>query len=201
MNGEGTGGKKGNTRSVIVRAAVGPIGYNRLDRSVSEAAMHRSSPQSPHHTTLARTLLAGILLGLVPACARPAATRQVEPAVTPPPDTVKASDLTSGEIQKRHQEDIASLLQSRTPGVLVRVNSDGSLSIRIHGPASFYGGGEPLYVIDGTPVEAGRGGVLRGLNPYEIESIEVLKYAPETAMYGVRGANGVIVITTKRPKR
>jgi TonB-dependent SusC/RagA subfamily outer membrane receptor len=162
--------------------------------------MPGSSSQCPRRLAFTLSPLAGILLGLASACAHPTTTRQVEPAAAPPTDTTTASDLTSGTIQKRSYEEIASLLQSRTPGVDVRVAPDGSLSIRIHGPASFYGGGEPLYVIDGTPVEAGPGGALRGLNPYEIESIKVLKYAPETAIYGVRGANGVIVITTKRPK-
>lgn len=169
--------------------------------------MSRSSSQSPDRPVLALTLLAGILLGVLPACARPSTTSRVEPqAAVPtdtivPRDTVRAADMTSGAIEKRPQESIASLLQGRTSGVLVTVLADGSLSIRIHGASSFYASGEPLFVVDGTPFTPGVGGGLSGINPHDIESIEVLKYPPATTLYGLRGANGVIIITTKRPMR
>ncbi len=162
--------------------------------------MSRSSPQSPDRPALALSLLAGILLGALPACARPATTGQVEPAAASA-DTTQAADLTSGAIEKRPQESVASLLQGRTSGVLVTVLANGSLSIRIHGSGSFYASGEPLYVVDGTPFTPGMGGGLTGINPHDIESIEVLKYPPATSLYGLRGANGVILITTKRPMR
>lgn len=86
---------------------------------------------------------------------------------------------------------------SRFPGVSITRAPDGSLAVRIRGTTSLYGSNEPLYVIDGVPVRPGPGGSLSGINPYDIESIEVLKDATATAMYGVRGANGVIVIKTK----
>ena len=54
-------------------------------------------------------------------------------------------------------------------------------------------------MVDGIAIEAGPGGALTGINPHDIESIRVLKDAADTAMYGLRGANGVIVIRTKRP--
>jgi len=161
--------------------------------------MPRSSLQFPDRTALALTLLVGIVLGFVSACARPTATGQAEPEAAPP--TTKASDLTSGEVEKRSQEPIGSLLQGRTSGVDVAVNRDGSLTVRIRAASSFYASGEPLYVVDGTPITPGPGGILTGINPHDIESIEVLKYPPATSLYGVRGANGVIVITTKRPGR
>jgi TonB-dependent SusC/RagA subfamily outer membrane receptor len=170
--------------------------------------MSRSSPQCPHRAALTLTLLTTILLGVVPACARrtatPPAEPQVaapEPQVAAPEDTVKAADLTSGPIEKRPQEPIASLLQGRTPGVDVVMNADGSVSVRIRGASSFYGGTEPLYVVDGSPFTPGPGGNLTGINPHDIESIEVLKGPPETTLYGVRGANGVILVTTKRPMK
>ncbi len=78
-------------------------------------------------------------------------------------------------------------------------SADGSIAIRIRGVTSIHGGNEPLYVIDGLPIQPGPGGSLAGINPYDIESIEVLKDPASTTMYGVRGANGVIVITTKQP--
>jgi TonB-dependent SusC/RagA subfamily outer membrane receptor len=108
---------------------------------------------------------------------------------------------SSGEVEKRPHESIANLLQGRASGVHVSTNPDGSISVRIRGASSFMSSSEPLYVLDGTPIEAGPNGALVGVNPYDIESIEVLKYPPATSMYGVRGANGVIVIKTKRARQ
>jgi len=162
--------------------------------------MRRSSLKFSGSTPLVITVLAGILLSSMSACARPSTTSQAEPEATPQENPIRAADLTSGEIQKRPQEPIASLLEGRTSGVLVTTNPDGSISVRIQGAASFYADTEPLYVVDGTPITAGPGGRLTGINPHDIESIEVLKYPPETSMYGVRGANGVILVKTKRPK-
>ena len=70
--------------------------------------------------------------------------------------------------------------------------------VRIRGSQSFYG--DPLYEIDGVTITPGPNGSLSGINPSDIESIKVLKSAAETSMYGSRGANGVIIIKTKRPK-
>ncbi|PYO29715.1 MAG: hypothetical protein DMD73_00815 [Gemmatimonadetes bacterium] len=61
------------------------------------------------------------------------------------------------------------------------------------------GSNEPLYVIDGVEIEPGPGGSLTGINPRDIATIEVVKDPAGEAMYGVRGANGVIIIRTKRP--
>jgi len=61
------------------------------------------------------------------------------------------------------------------------------------------GSNEPLYIIDDVPINPGPNGSLSGINPYDIATIEVLKDATGTAMYGVRGANGVIIIKTKHP--
>ena len=94
-------------------------------------------------------------------------------------------------------DPIEMVLMGRFPGVLVARTNDGGVSVRIRGPASFYANGEPLYVIDGTPIQAGPGGALRGINPYDIATIQVLKDPGDTAIFGVRGANGVIVITTR----
>ncbi len=88
---------------------------------------------------------------------------------------------------------------SRFPGVQVNQTSDGGIAVRIRGTTSIRGNNEPLYVIDGVPIQPGPGGSLTGINPYDIESIEVLKDAASTAIYGVRGANGVIIIKMKQP--
>lgn len=113
--------------------------------------------------------------------------------------------------------DVQSLIQGRIAGVTVRANGaePGSpLSIRIRGANSLRGDNEPLYVIDGIivnsstedaadPLQGGSSFLsaqngLTGLNPQDIESIEILKDASATAIYGSRGANGVILITTKQ---
>jgi TonB-dependent SusC/RagA subfamily outer membrane receptor len=96
---------------------------------------------------------------------------------------------------------IERLFAGRFAGVTVSPGPGGGLQIRIRGGSnSFMAGQEPLYVVDGTPLPANTGGVVF-LNPYDIERIEVLKNAPDIAVYGVRGGNGVIRITTIRPGR
>jgi TonB-dependent starch-binding outer membrane protein SusC len=119
--------------------------------------------------------------------------------------TVKRSDLTGSVAQVRESEikamPIVALdraLQGRAAGVFVTENSSrpgGSTTVRIRGTGSVTAGNEPLYVIDGYPI-----GDLNTLNPMDIESIEVLKDASATAIYGSRGSNGVILVTTKRGK-
>lgn len=127
--------------------------------------------------------------------------------------------------EKLNSQPITSLeqgLQGRVPGVHITNNSSapgGGISVKIRGVTSILNGSEPLYVIDGFPVTGqsqfttnpGRGlesqsgtdytvsqNPLSALNPSDIASIEVLKDASAAAIYGVRGANGVILITTKR---
>jgi TonB-dependent SusC/RagA subfamily outer membrane receptor len=144
----------------------------------------------------ARAVLSvGLLLGLVAGCAQRAANRQ--PA-SPPKNTV-----TSEEIQRQGAADepIEKVLQGRVAGVTVSRASDGGIAVRIRGAMSVYGNNDPLYVVDGMPIQPGPNGSLTGINPYDIESIQVLKDPAETAMYGVRGANGVIVIKTKKPRQ
>lgn len=87
---------------------------------------------------------------------------------------------------------------SRFPGVWITRSADGGIAVRIRGATSVHGSNAPLYVLDGIAMQPGPNGSLSGVNPYDIESIEVLKDAASTSMYGSRGANGVIVIRTKR---
>lgn len=93
---------------------------------------------------------------------------------------------------------VADMLRGRVSGVVVTEGAGGGISIRIRGTTSIMGSSDPLYVVDGMPVEPNPGGTLPFLNPNDIESISVLKDASATAIYGARGANGVIVIKTKR---
>jgi TonB-dependent SusC/RagA subfamily outer membrane receptor len=106
--------------------------------------------------------------------------------------------MTEEEIGRVPGRPIEQVLMERFPGVMVARTPDGGISVRIRGVTSLVGNNEPLYVVDDVPMQAGPGGTLKSINPHDIASIQVLKNPAETAMYGVRGANGVIVIKTKR---
>ena len=140
---------------------------------------------------LVRCLLASLLAA---ACAQ----RGTAPV---PGDnlTALASGMSAPELHLAPGEPIDRVLQSRVSGVDVATMPDGSLSVRIHGISSFISSSEPLYVIDGVPIAPAPGGSLRGLSPYDVESIQVLKDPASLTMYGSRGANGVIVVKTKKP--
>ena len=132
-----------------------------------------------------------VLVGLAGACAsagRPAKRAESDP-----------QEITAQDLEHRRGEPIEQVLQDKVPGVVVWRGPDGSIGINIRGVNSFYSGTSPLYVVDGVEFPPGPGGALMGLNPYDIQTIKVLKRPEEIALYGVRGANGVIVITTKRP--
>jgi len=148
--------------------------------------------------------------------------------------TQKKSDLT-GSIARVSGEDVLlpstanfdQMLQGKVPGVQVSLTSGapgGGANILVRGVSSITGGNQPLYVIDGYPIDPGGGSnsdllsfggsnyssagmanntqnrinPLTFINPADIESIDVLKDASATAIYGSRGANGVVIITTKR---
>jgi TonB-linked SusC/RagA family outer membrane protein len=129
---------------------------------------------------------------------------------------VRKSDLTGSvttipvdEIKKVAVTSMDQALQGRAAGVQITQNSGapgGATTIRIRGGNSIQGDNEPLYVIDGIPFknETSNTGssfnVLSTLNPSDIESMAILKDASSTAIYGSRGANGVVIITTKRGK-
>lgn len=120
----------------------------------------------------------------------------------PAPEVSKAGQtVTAKDVENTPTGSVEKTLEGRFPGVVLLHTPSGGISIRIRGASSINGQNAPLYVIDGTPVEPGPDGDLPGLNPYDIESIKVLKDAASTTMYGVRGGNGVIVIKTKRPGR
>ena len=101
----------------------------------------------------------------------------------------------SGEAQAVQFKTLAEML-NRLPGVRVIELHGGGISVRIRGATSFLSSEEPLFVLDGMALQSTDEG-LRGINPNTIESLTVLKDAAETAIYGSRGANGVILIKTK----
>jgi TonB-dependent SusC/RagA subfamily outer membrane receptor len=109
-----------------------------------------------------------------------------------------AGNTISGEdLDRAGSDPIEKTLEAKVPGVIVTRLPDGSLAIRIRGNSSISGNMEPLYVIDGMSIQPSAGGALKGINPHDIDSIEVLKDAASLTFYGVRAANGVILITTK----
>ena len=97
---------------------------------------------------------------------------------------------------------IEYLLQARVPGLEVLPLANGTFTLRIRGRHSLMGQtqtDEPLLVIDDIPVPQGSlGNALAGMAPRDVGRIDVLKDAAATSVYGSRGANGVIIITTKR---
>lgn len=109
--------------------------------------------------------------------------------------TVKADVL-----EKRQTSSISQSLQGVAPGVQVTMNSGQpgeNAQIRIRGISSLNTGSEPLWVIDGIPYE----GNLNSVNPDDIESMTILKDAASAALYGARGANGVVMVTTKKGRK
>jgi TonB-dependent SusC/RagA subfamily outer membrane receptor len=107
--------------------------------------------------------------------------------------------VTADDIETSPSESIEKILQAKVPGLIVTRLPNGGLALQIRGPSSINSSNvAPLYVIDDVPVDPGPGGQLP-INPHDIASIRVLKNPADIGIYGMRGANGVIVITTKKP--
>ncbi len=116
------------------------------------------------------------------------------------------------EIEKTTLQDPISIMQGRAAGVQISSNSGApgsEMTIRVRGNSSLNSGNNPLFVVDGIPIESNSVSSLNGtenfglnpmadINPNDIASIEILKDAASTAIYGSRAANGVVMITTKR---
>lgn len=115
--------------------------------------------------------------------------------------TGSLSVVDGDDLHGRPAARLEDLLEGQVAGVQVMQMPGGGISIRIRGSGSITGDNEPLYVVDGMPVTVAPGRGLDWLNPGDIKRIEILKDASTTSMYGVRGANGVVVITTRRGKR
>ncbi|MCC6286256.1 MAG: TonB-dependent receptor [Chitinophagaceae bacterium] len=118
----------------------------------------------------------------------------------------KKSDITGSvasvklkELTQLPARRVDQALQGRVSGLMVQndnASPNAPVTIRIRGVNSVNGGNDPLVVIDGLQL-----GTLSSLNPNDVESVEVLKDASATAIYGARGANGVIIVTTKKGKK
>jgi TonB-linked SusC/RagA family outer membrane protein len=151
----------------------------------------------------------------VPVGAQTSIDLSIEPDVTALAEvvvvgygTVKRSDVTgslssvsSEQLRAVPVQSISQALQGRAAGVDIAQSSfrpGDNPTIRIRGNRSLIGGNDPLIVVDGIPLPEGSG--INDFNPSDVESIEVLKDASSTAIYGSRGANGVILVTTKKGK-
>ncbi len=136
----------------------------------------------------------GAIAGVLSACSHPR-----KPGDLGPP--VHQAGVTAEDIERAPTMPIEQQLMAKVPGIIVSRLASGDISISIRGGSSAFGNNEPLYVVDGLAMQAGPGGALSGVNPYDIQSIEVLKDATSTTMYGSRGANGVIIVKTKQSNR
>lgn len=128
-------------------------------------------------------------------------------------NTGNVSTVKAEEIQKQPVSNPLLALQGRVPGIFITQNSGlpgSSLRVQIRGQNSIRNGNLPLYIVDGVPYTSsllpdagniiGNGDPFNFINPTDIESIEILKDADATAIYGSRAANGAILITTKKGK-
>lgn len=155
------------------------------------------------------TVLTVILLASGLACARPgAAPTNVAPEQSADSDSARAAraersrtsatqSVTYGADEGSRFTYVQQMIQGRFAGVQVVPTRGGGYSIRIRGSSSFSSSTEPLLVVDGVALQTSD---LSGIDPRDIERIDVLKDAA-ASIYGVRGANGVIEIRTKRARR
>ena len=114
--------------------------------------------------------------------------------------TGSVASVTGAEIAQIPATNAVDAIRGRVPGVDVAPTSNapgGGIQVRIRGQRSLTASNDPLYVLDGIPLSGG----LQDINPNDIASMEVLKDASATAIYGSRGANGVVLITTKQGSR
>ncbi|RYY11657.1 MAG: SusC/RagA family TonB-linked outer membrane protein, partial [Chitinophagaceae bacterium] len=141
----------------------------------------------------------------VMATLAPAGSKELETVVVTGINRVQKSKF-AGAATKIDQKDLEDkpvgsfdqILQGRAPGLISLTGSGApgtAANVIIRGTTSIEGSSDPLYVVDGIPVEAG---VFQGLNPNDFASVDVLRDAASTALYGARASSGVIVITTKR---
>ena len=174
----------GNTVVAMTRVYPAPSSIAILLPFDAKLPLTRGQSMSvlSRRTGLACVMLASLFLGCSPARTGPDVT--TTPAVT-------AADL------RNPNEPIEQVLQRKVPGLVVtRVGNEIALQIR--GSTSYNGTmTPPLYVLNGSPFAPGTGGVLSGINPEDIETVRLLRGADAT-LYGIDGANGVIVITTKK---
>src|SRR5688572_4735146 len=111
-----------------------------------------------------------------------------------PPETV----LTADDIRRSPGQSLEQLLLARVPGLTIERGADGRSKLILRGKNTLVGDAEALFVVNGIPLGPGVGGNLSAVNIHDIETVQVFRDAAATSEYGVRGANGVILIRTKQ---
>jgi TonB-dependent SusC/RagA subfamily outer membrane receptor len=113
---------------------------------------------------------------------------------SPPPGTV----LTADDIRRSPGQSLEQLLLARVPGLTLTRAPDGHAVLHLRGTTTLLGEDEPLFVVNDIPLSPSAGGNLAAIDLHDIEFVQVLRDAAASAAYGVRGANGVILIRTKQ---
>ena len=141
--------------------------------------------------TVTRAFLSLLLLA---ACSR-RSSQHSSPPTDPnrPPGTV----LTAEDIQRSPGQTLEQLLLARVPGMTMTRAPDGHAVLHLRGTTTLLGDEEPLFVVDGIPLGPNAAN-LAAIDPHDIQTVQVLRDAASTAAYGIRGANGVIIIRTKQ---
>jgi len=140
-------------------------------------------------TNVTRALLPAVFL--LAACSHHARARLEDS--TRPPGTV----LTADDIRRSPGQSLEQLLLARVPGLTLTRAADGRTVLRLRGANTFMGQEEPLVVVNDLELGPSVSGNLAAIDVHDIETVQVLRDAAATAAYGVRGANGVIIIRTK----
>lgn len=135
---------------------------------------------------------------LLAACSHRKSGSQASAPPPPPPPAPSGIIITAEDIQRSPGMSLEQLLLARVPGLTMTRAADGHMILHLRGTSTFLGDEEPLIVVNGIPLGPNAGGNLSAINPQDIETIQVLRDAASTAGYGVRGANGVILIRTKQ---
>jgi TonB-dependent SusC/RagA subfamily outer membrane receptor len=145
-----------------------------------------------------RNLVIASATALALACShRQGASKPDAPPPAPaPPPVAQPNTVSTDEPIRADPRTLEQILAGRISGVNVTPAPGGGIVVRFTQAMSFLAGAEPLFIVDGSPVSPGQGGTLSWLNPRDVESITALK-GGDAAIYGVRGANGVIIIKTK----
>ena len=143
-----------------------------------------------HRANATHLLFMALLMGfftVIAGCSGSDSTRE----------RTEANTVTGDEARRTPTVRLADLIQQRVPGINLTQTTEGHIKVRIRGVTSFTGDNQPLFVVDDVPVDPDPDGSLPGVTVHEIESIKVYKNPSDTARWGMRGANGVIVVKTK----
>lgn len=145
----------------------------------------------------ALAVLSAALFGTLAACAS-AGRNAPAPSRSPAQEANPGGAVSAveGEDLRDRAGTIEEMLAARVPGLQVIRSANGDVQLRMRNSSSFTSGTEPLLLVDGVPTSFGTS-ALRMLQPSDVARIEVLRDAASTAFYGSRGANGVILVTTR----